>query len=42
VGAEGGARPLSVSTSAFEYMSETRQIGQVRAFMARLPQALSG
>ncbi len=42
VSASAASRPLSVSTSAFEYIADNSQIAQVRAFMERLPGTLSG
>jgi len=35
-------RTGAVSATAFEFISTTGQIGQVRAFMRRLPDALRG
>jgi hypothetical protein len=37
----GASRALRVSTSTFEYISENRQIAQVRRFMESLPQSLA-
>jgi len=40
-GVIGAAKVLSVSASAFEFISETSQIARVREFVASLPEALS-
>jgi hypothetical protein len=41
VRASGASRPRSVITSAFEFISENRQIASVREFMRSLPESLS-
>ncbi len=41
VGASGPSRPLSISVSAFQFISESSQITNVREFMQLLPETLS-
>ena len=41
VAASSGPKPLTVSASAFEFVSENSQILAVEAFMASLPQLLA-
>jgi len=42
VSAASGPRPLSVSPSAFEFISENADVVRVHAFLASLPEALRG
>jgi hypothetical protein len=40
IGASRGAKPLRVSATAFEFISETAQIDAIHEFLASLPETL--